>query len=159
MTLEASIYYFLKFGRKLHVSNEPRGKIVSHSRARTHTPTRRSQEAFNDLLFSPLTIGGNYTTNSKSHNESHYTHLTHAHTHLILPELVHLQGFTKKGVTMETTTKASNKTSFQRFSDFFQTNLIRTGGGARAEGAGSGHHREAQNITSYRNHPLPTGSV
>lgn len=59
---------------------------------------------------------------------------------------------------METTTKASNKTSFQRFSHFFRTNLIRIGGGARAEGAGLGHHREAQNITSYRKHRLPTGS-
>lgn len=76
-------------------------------------------EAFNGFieLFSPLTIGGNYMTNSKSHNitKSHYTHLRSAcqsqphtcrhtltHTcaftltlsqlltsHLILPELVH----------------------------------------------------------------------
>lgn len=28
--------------------------------------------------------------------QSHHTHLTHTHTHLILPELVHLLGFTKK---------------------------------------------------------------
>lgn len=28
--------------------------------------------------------------------QSRHTHLTHAHTHLILPELVHLLGFTEK---------------------------------------------------------------
>lgn len=28
--------------------------------------------------------------------QSHHTHLAHAHTHLILPELVRLLGFTKK---------------------------------------------------------------
>lgn len=49
--------------------------------------------------------------------QSRHTHLTNAHTHLILPELVHLLGFTeKKAVTMVTaTTKVVHRTVFNAF--------------------------------------------
>lgn len=58
-----------------------KSEVARLARTRS-TDTRTDEEAFNHLLFSPLTIGGNYTTNSKSHREtkSLYPPDTHAHT-------------------------------------------------------------------------------